>query len=247
MSKKSGLGNLLYVHGANLSGDIGSVDNISSPRGVTEIPGINSASMERLLTHQDGDISWSGYFNDATGQAHPILSALPTTDILALWVLGSTANDSAASLNAKQLDYASQREVDGSLSHTVHALGNGAVGLEWMETITAGEVTHASAGAGTSRRDGASSAVGAAAVLHMREITSGTPTVIIQDAPDNSTWATLISFSAISDGAEPTAERKTVTGTVDEDLRINTTGTFVNADFIVAIRRGLSEDDEVYT
>ena len=132
------------------------------------------------------------------------------------------------------------------MSHSVQALANGAIGMEWMTLITAGEVTFASSGAGTSRRDGASSAFGAGAVLQMREIDSGTPTVVIQDAPDNSTWATLISFTAIADGAEPTAERKTVSGTVDEDLRLNVTGTFSNADLVVALRRGTTDDVTAY-
>ena len=48
---------------------------------------------------------------------------------------------------------------------------------------------------------------------------------------------------AVADGAEPTAERVTVSGAVERYLRVTTTGTFTNATFIVTTRRGTSADD----
>ena len=84
-------------------------------------------------------------------------------------------------------------------------------------------------------------------MLQIIDIGSGTPTVVIEDAPDNSAWATLVSMTAVADGGEPTAERKTVSGTVDEDLRITVTGTFTNLVLAVGIRRGESVDDLAYT
>ena len=68
----------------------------------------------------------------------------------------------------------------------------------------------------------------------------------IQQSSDNGSgdaWATVLSFSAVADGAEPTAERVTVSGAVERYLRVTTTGTFTNATFIVTTRRGTSEDD----
>ena len=104
--------------------------------------------------------------------------------------------------------------------------------------------TQASAGASASKDDGASSANGLAAVLQVNDIDSGTPTVILEDSPNDSTWATLISFGAVS--GSPAAVRSTVAGTVDRYLRVNTTGTFVNLDYAMAYRRGEAVDDVAY-
>jgi len=246
MAKKAGLGHRLYVGGSNLSGDVGSIDNASSPRGIVDDTGINSSAMERLLTHQDGDLSWSGHFNDSAGQQHAILSALPRTDQIVSWLLGTTVGDASANLTAKQLNYDLSRPADGSLSHTVQTLGDGAPGMEWMTLLTAGELQQTSAGSAASRDDAASSSAGAAAVLQMNLIAGTSVTVVIEDSTNNSSWSTLISFTTVSDGSEPTAERKTVSGTVNRYLRVTTTGTFSTGNFVVSIRRGEAVDAVAY-
>ena len=76
MAKSSGLGNLFYIAGADLSGDIGALDNISAPRNAVDITGINSSAVERIYTHGSGQIDFSCFFNDAAGQAHLTLRAL---------------------------------------------------------------------------------------------------------------------------------------------------------------------------
>ena len=87
---------------------------------------------------------------------------------------------------------------------------------------------------------------GLAAQLQIVDIGSGTPTITIEDSPDNANWAALISFTAVADGSEPAAERKTVAGVVDRYLRITSTGTFTDCDHVIAYRRGTAEDDTAY-
>lgn len=87
---------------------------------------------------------------------------------------------------------------------------------------------------------------GLGAQLQIIDIASGTPTITIQDSQDNSSWATLISFTAVADGAEPSAERKTVAGVVDRFLRVTSTGTFTDCDHVIAYRRGEDVDDTAY-
>ena len=246
MAKKSGLGNRLYVHGENLSGDIGSIDTAASPRGVLDTTGIDSSAMERILTRQDGEISWSGFFNDAATQEHPVLSALPTTDVILSWLLGTAVGDAAAVVTTKQVNYDLSENADGSLGHTVQCLSDAVRGLEWMTLLTAGELQHTTAGSEASRDDGASSASGAGAFLHMNLISGTSVTVVIEDSANDSAWATLISFTTVSDGSEPTAEYKEVAGTVDRYLRITTTGTFTVGNFVVGIRRGETVDVSAY-
>ena len=83
---------------------------------------------------------------------------------------------------------------------------------------------------------------GVSAYLLVNDIGSLTATVSIEDSQDDSTFANLISFTAVVNNTEPTAERKTVTGIVDRYLRIVTTGTFSNLDFAVFVRRGTAND-----
>jgi len=235
----------LYVQGSDLSGDVGAVNTIASPRGVQVVTGVNKIALERVLLPSDGEIEFANWFNDAAGAAHPILSALPTSDVVLLWLSGGAIDDPACGLVAKQIDYAWNRGADGAVAGTVPARAAAGTPVEWLVALTAGEDTHASASSSASKDDGASAVTtqGLVAYLQLREIDSGTPTITIEDSANDSAWATLISFTAVAAGAEPTAERKQVTGTANRYLRVTSTGTFVNADFAIAYRRGESYDD----
>ena len=93
MTKKGGLGMRFFIEGNDLSGDVGSISAMSSPRGVLDKTGINSSAMERVLTHTSGEITFVSHFNDAAGQEHPVLSALPATDVDVLVLQSATAGD----------------------------------------------------------------------------------------------------------------------------------------------------------
>uniref|UniRef100_A0A6M3XL52 Uncharacterized protein n=1 Tax=viral metagenome TaxID=1070528 RepID=A0A6M3XL52_9ZZZZ len=87
---------------------------------------------------------------------------------------------------------------------------------------------------------------GIIAYLQVVDIASGTPTVTIAESQDDGVtdaWTTKLSFTAVADGSEPTAERKTATGQVERYLRITTTGTFTDLDMVVAYRRGTAYED----
>jgi len=245
MAKKSGLGQEFYIHGYDLSGDVGSLDGVGAPRGTLDITAINKSAVERLNGRSDATLSFNTWFNDATEQEHAALKGLPTTDRVVLWAMGGSTGDAACAFPAKQLDYDGSRGTDGSLAFTVNCVADG-VAADWCELLTDGQVTHGSAGSNTSRDDGAATSAGLVAYLEIVDADSGTPTVTIQQSSDNGAsdaWATVLSFSAVGYASAPTAERVTVSGAVERYLRVTTTGTFSNADFIVATRRGTGEDD----
>jgi len=245
MAKKSGLGQEFYIHGYDLSGDVGSLDGVGAPRGTLDITAINKSAVERLNGRSDATLSFNTWFNDATEQEHAALKGLPTTDRVVLWAMGGSTGDAACAFPAKQLDYDGSRGTDGSLAFTVNCVADG-VAADWCELLTDGQVTHGSAGSNTSRDDGAATSAGLVAYLEIVDADSGTPTVTIQQSSDNGSsdaWATVLSFSAVGYASAPTAERVTVSGAVERYLRVTTTGTFSNADFIVATRRGTGEDD----
>ncbi len=246
MAKKSPLQQGFWINGRDVSGDVGAFDNIGSPRAVREITGIDKAAIEREQLRSDAAISYSGYFNDAANKLFDALKDAPTGDQIGLIAFGGNAvGDVAAMMVGKQVTHAQTKDADGGVNVTSELQGNG-VTLEWGDMLTALTDTFSSAASSASRDDSASTSNGAAAVLEVIDIGSGTPTVVIEDSANDSTWATLISFTAVADGSEPTAERKTVSGTVDRYLRITTTGTFTDAEIAVGIRRGTSVDDVAY-
>ena len=229
MGKESGLGDRLFVAQYDLSGDVGSVQNIAGPRSVFEVTGIDKSAPERILTLKDGAIGFAAWHNPSASQSHLVLSALPSSDVNVTYGHGSTVGNPAASMVAKQIDYDSQRGQDGSLAHAVQTQANGTP-LEWGILLTAGKETIASAGNGTSVDDGSvSTTFGAAAYLHVTGITSGTATVTVHDSADNSTFAAVtgLAFTAAS---AATSERiaTATTATIRRYVRIVTTGTFSN-------------------
>ena len=67
MAKKSGLSQQFYFEGVDMSGDVGSIDNVSTPRGTQDVTGLSRNAHEFLTTQSDGQISWSASFNAAPG------------------------------------------------------------------------------------------------------------------------------------------------------------------------------------
>jgi len=245
MAKKSGLGQQIFVHGYDLSGDVAAINNASSPRELLDSTALNASAHERIMGLTDGNLAVNSWFNDSAEQEHAAFKSLPTTDRIVTWAFGATRGDVAACLVSKQINYDGSRGSDGSLSFTIDSQSNG-VGLDWCETLTTGKETHSSAGSSTSRDDGAATSAGMVAYLEIVDCDSGTPTVTIQQSSDNGSsdaFATVLSFTAVGYASAPTAERITVSGAVERYLRITTTGTFSNLDFIVSTRRGTAQDD----
>jgi len=246
MAKKSGLGQQIFVHGYDLSGDVAAINNAGSPRDLLDGTALNASAHERFVGLSDGNLGVSSWFNDATEQEHAAFSSLPTTDRIVTWAFGATRGDVAACLVAKQINYDGSRGTDGSLSFTIDTQAASGVPLEWGNTLTTGKETHSSAGSSTSRDDGAATTAGMVAYLEITDCDSGTPTVTIQESSDNGAsdaWTNCMVFSSVGFASTPTAERSTMSGTVKRYLRVTTTGTFSNLDFCVVTRRGTAQDD----
>jgi len=239
MAKQTGLGNQFYLGGFDLSGDVGAIGGISSPRGMVDVTGINVSANDRLLTHSDGQIEFNSFFNDAALAEHAALSGLPTTDRIATYTTGSTLGDPACGLVGKQINYDGSRTADGGLNFSVSFQGNG-IPLEWGNSYTAGKVTHSSATNVTSIDLGATSTTaGAQAYLQVFSLSSGNAVVKVQDSADNSSFADQITFTSTTG---QTAERIADTGTYRRYIRVASTGTFSNLVFSVIVRRGNASD-----
>lgn len=198
------------------------------------------------MGHGDGKIAFNAFFNPDAGQSHAALSSLPTSDVLVMYSVSTTADDPVAMLSGKQVNYDWTRGADGALMGTVTVDASAGVALEWGKLILA-KTSHSGATNGSSVDNGASSANGVAAQIQVFSVTGGTSmTALLQDSADNSSFATIITFTAVAAGANPTAERKTFTGTVRRYLRAASSGTFTTAVWAMAYRRGTAQDDSAY-
>lgn len=136
MSKQNGLGARFLVGGYDLSGDINAVDGISGMQGLIPATDITQSAQARIFGQRDGSMGFTTFMDPAN--AHPVLSALPTTDTLMSFLVPPLAiGSSAAYLNAKQVNYDGTRGNDGSLLMKVEGQGN-EWGLEWGAQLTAG-------------------------------------------------------------------------------------------------------------
>lgn len=254
MAKQSGLGDRLFVHGVDISGDVGAVGSLSSKKALIDVTAIDASAMERIGGLGDGQISFSSYFNDGAaanraagaGSTMVVLSALPATDVLLMYLRGTTLGNPCACLSAKQVNYDGNRGADGALTFATDAQASAGYPLEWGIQVTPGKVTAASAQSETGVVEAAQTSAGGVGFLQFFSRASGTPTFLIEDSADTTngidgTWATLLTF-VNTGGASAFAERLEVTGTVDKGLRATTTGVFTTAVFAIGFRRGTAED-----
>lgn len=243
MAKQTGLGDNLYVGGRDLSGDVGSIASIGGGTSPLEITGIDKSAYERLGGPRGGGLDFTAFLNDAAGQAHPTLAALPTADVIVTYCRGTTLGNAAAAMVSKQIGYDPTRNEDGSLTFKVNAQSNG-FGLEWGRQLTAGKRTDTGATNGTPVDFTADQAgfFDAQAYLQVFSFSGTDVTVKIQTSQDNAVdpYNDRIAFTQITGGA-PLTERKTMTTpgsqVMERFVRVitTTTGGFSSLTFAVVV------------
>lgn len=235
MGKQSGLGDRFLVGGANLSGDIGSIQRIAGGPAALDLTDITQSGYDREGGLRTGGMDWSCWFDKQVGQSHLTLSALPRTDVIATYLRGPGIGRAAASCVGKQIDYAGSRAADGSFPLSVSVQSNG-YGLEWGLQLSDGIQTDVTGTNGSTLDGAASSALGAQFYLHVVALTGTNVVVKVQDSANNSAWLDLAG-AAFTSATAVGSERIAVTGTVRRYLRVVTSGTFTSASFVVnAIR-----------
>lgn len=243
MAKSAGLGQRLYLDGINLSGDVGSIDSCSSPRAVLDVTGIDKSAMERIHALKDGALDFTAFWNPAAGAAHVNLSTLPTTDRALLYATGTAIGDPGAGMVAKQLNYDGTRATDGAFTFTVSSQANG-YGLEWGRLLTTATRTDTAATNGASYDYGVdvgTTAFGLQMYVQLIAFSGTSVTIKVQSSTDDGggdafadiTGATTGALSAIGATRIATANN----ASVERYLRVVTTGTFSNAEFVVLVVR----------
>lgn len=245
MAKQGGLGDRFAIGGYDVSGDIGSLQRVGGgPATVQDVTGINASAMERVGLHLTGDIGWTGFFNDAVGRLHPVAKLLPTADTLATYGRGAALGSPAACLVCKSITYDMTRAADGSLTTAGQKQGN-AYPLEWGVQLTPWTRTDTAATNGTSVDLGSASpgAFGAQFYAHVHSVTGTSVTLTVQQSSDNGAGDAFAAvtggaFTAVTSAGAPTWQR-IATGAIDIEryLRVVSSGTFSNAQFIVVAVR----------
>jgi hypothetical protein len=309
MAKEGGLGDLFFVNGYDLSGDVNSVDQIGGGPNLGDVTGINGSANERIGLQRSGTIQFTNLYNINANAEHAVLSALPLTDVMNCYFHGAAIGNPAACLLGKQLNYDPTRDNTGMLTEKVETDSNG-FGLEWAiqhtvgkrsdTTGTTGTAFDASAGATTpsfpattvpvtntspmpvsvvisggtisnvsvngvtaGTGDGTYvvppggtisvtftstaptwtwtyiSAYGAQSYLQVFSFTGTSITIKVRHSADNSTYADLISHTAVT--AAPAFERLGVTtNPVNKWTEVVTSGTFSQCTFALGFVRNLT-------
>lgn len=237
MTKQSGLGDNFYVGVNNLSGDIASLSSISTSRGTLGVTGIDKYAQERRHSHKDGGFTFTSFFNDTAGAAHPVLSDLPSADVVCSYFRGTVLGNRAASCVAKQISYDGTRPDSGEFTFSTSVMGNG-FGLEWGRMLTAGQRTDTAATSPAAGVDTVASAnFGAQAYLHVFSVVGTSVTVTLEDSANNTDFAAIASpmaFAAVNGGTTSTQRIAIAnTTTVRRYVRAITSGTFTSAVFAV--------------
>ena len=236
--KQGGLGVKVFVGGVDVSGDIGSLQNLSTPQAVGIDTGVDKYAIERIALKKDGDIGIQTWWN-STG-VHLVMAALPTADVLfSYWQSPLAIGGECFSMIGKQLNYDPVRADDGMLTTGVHAQAN-AFGAEWGESLTAGIRTDTAATNGASLDGGAQTAFGAQAYCHVFSVTGTSMTVKIQDSADNVSFADVagLTFTTVAAGSKLGQRLATANNaTIRRYLRAVTTGAFNPGTFAVQVNR----------
>ena len=135
MSKVSGITTSVTVDdaagaGKDISNDITSFD-VSTPRGVQDITGLDKSAVERLLLLADGTITMNGVFNASTAdKSHDVFKTVPTQSGSGTGATRTVVivypGPKTLTMECVLTDYALNRGADGSLTWTVEgSLANG--------------------------------------------------------------------------------------------------------------------------
>jgi hypothetical protein len=192
-----------------------------------------------IVGHTDGTISLGGMFEGtaSTGtDQHFDQALLGNEQLVVIAPEGHALGNRAVAMKSEQTSYEVSSPIGDVVQASVEFQADEGVGHGVL--LSSGLAISAS-GNGTGVNNGASTSNGGYGFLSVPVNTrDGNITVKIQASADNSTFADLITFTVVS-GSSLTSERISVTGTVNQYLRVNYTvaGSTGTATPVVAFTR----------
>ena len=217
---------------------------------VAETTGYGATDASFINGHKSGTLSLSGMWAADTDGSDEELQALlgnATTPVITVRQGTATIGGRAILAQANETSYAISSPVADITTVTAdfECSTNNTSNLTFalipgVQLTTGASVAHGSLGNLSSVDNSASSANGGAATLHVptNTIGGGNTTLKVQHSANNSTWADLITFTAVGAGTK-TSEIKAVSGTVNRYLRAtaSTAGSSGAITFMIAFSR----------
>jgi hypothetical protein len=215
---------LVTISGGSVTGVTVNGVSVGTGDGTYILPGFGTIAVAFT-----GSPTWTW---TAIGREHTALSALPTTDRIGSYFRGSAVQSPAASIYGRQINYDPTRDNSGNLTLAVEIQSDG-FSMEWGEQLTAGIRTDTAATTGSGISDAAATAFGCQMYVHLFDFVGTSVTIAVQHATTlGGTYSGLISTGALTAlGAARVASSNATT--VNQFLKVVTTGTFTYAAFAV--------------
>lgn len=227
----------VYVNGRDLSSYLRRGE-VSGARDKVKTTCFNQSAHTYIQGLLDGSVSAEGIFDGDTNRVDSILNTAlgaSTDSIWTVWLQGETAVGSVGrALRGVHTAYGSRAVNTDVVSCSASAQANG--GPERVLSLHP-LAAETSASNGTALDNSAGTTAGASAYLHVSAFSGTSVTVLVEHSTDNSSWSTLLTFTAAS--AAGTSERVATssTATVNRYLRVSWSGTFSSATFSVGVSR----------
>lgn len=236
MAKTHGKETAVLINEFDVSGFFNSMDlsrDVDTPESTT----FGDDDREYIAGLRGGSISYGGFWdNTSTTGSDEVLNAtlgVATARIVSAYPAGTTLGNIAYLYNTHSTSYSVSSPVDGITSISADMIATGQIerGVS-VHALTA----RTSTANGTSVDSGASSSNGGVGHLHVTALSGATTLdVDIEDSANDSTFASLISFTQVT--TSTTSERSTVAGTVDRYLRAAWTISGTSYTFAVTFAR----------
>lgn len=224
--------------GVDLSGDTRQIGSFGTEYAESEVTGWSDGVVNVTLGQQMRELSgYQAVFNNGVGGAYTELSALEE------YIVSLPIGINAAPAVGNPAFMGSFEQISYDTTGTDAIL----LDVEFRKSVTDADVdkcwgivlanatSRSGTWNGTSVDNGASSANGLYAQLHVVDVFDTAYTFKIQDSPDDAAWADVITFTI--DGTSLTAEASSAAGTVDRYLRFQgTAGTGTGAVWSTAVR-----------
>lgn len=212
----------VLVNTRHLSGSISGY-SVSHQRAVSPTTALLDEGARYIPGLLNGAISLNGMFDSAAGGIDETVRAtIGADDGMLVTVLpdGMAVGRPAYFAAAETTQYTVDTAVAEAVTITVE--GQPEDGADWGVSLH-GHSVETATGVAAAVDNGAGTTGGAVAALHVTGNTSdGTSTVKVQHSVDDNVWVDLATFAAIG-AAQLSAERLTVTGTVNRYIRASWT------------------------
>jgi len=240
----------IYLDEFEMSAYLNSTD-VSHDQDTAETTAYGATARAFLPAQASGTLSFGGLYDAVTGagssdkEFEAILGST-TTPLLTVAIDGGTIGNRAIIARANETSYtlsspvADINSVTADFECSADPTNNVDFGVaSGVQLTTGASIAHGSLGALASVDNGASSANGGAAVLHVPTNTvNGNTTIKVQHSANDAAWADLVSFTAVGSTAI-TSQISAVTGTVNRYLRVtaSTAGSSGAITFMVSFAR----------